>query len=136
MRKQDVEYPLGPGAPTAIAGLGLHLATRTLPGPRARAYRDCDRVVEAHARGALALDDTIRVGGWTTTAGRYLVAQCLPPSYRDAADAPWDAARGERLIERVTRELHVEIAARAVAALEQLGRFIADRSAERRRRRR
>ena len=118
----------GAGEPSAFACLGLHVATRARPTPPARAYRDRDRVLEAHARGVLALGDTIRVGGRTTTAGRYLVAECLPPAHREVADAPWDARRGARAIARITRELHVEVAARAVAALEQLGCLVAERS--------
>jgi DNA-directed RNA polymerase subunit beta' len=128
MMHRSAHTPVGAGVPSSFACLGLHLATRARPAPPARPYRDRDRVLEAHARGALGLSDTIRVGDRTTTAGRYLVAECLPRAYRDAADAPWDAARGTHVIARITRELHVELAARAVAALEQLGRFVADRS--------
>jgi hypothetical protein len=120
--------PLSCGAPSPHASLGLHLATRTSPISPAIAYRDLDHVLEAHARGALALADTIRVDGWTTTAGRYLVAACLPPAFRDHADAPWDAQRGVAVLAQITRELHVELAARSVTALEQLGRYVADRS--------
>jgi DNA-directed RNA polymerase subunit beta' len=125
---ERAELPWGAGSPSACASLGLHLATRASPRPPGRAFRDRDRVLEAHARGALRLGDTIRVGGRTTTCGRYLVAECLPPGFRGMADAPWDAERGAREIARIGRELHVELAARAVMALEQLGRFVADRS--------
>jgi DNA-directed RNA polymerase subunit beta' len=122
------DLPLSCGAPSPHASLGLHLATRTSPSLPAIAYRDRDHVLEAHARGALALTGTIRVDGWTTTVGRYLVAACLPPAFRDRADAAWDAQRGLAVFAQITRELHVELAARSVAALEQLGRYVADRS--------
>jgi DNA-directed RNA polymerase subunit beta' len=122
------DIPLSCGAPSAHASLGLHLATRTSPISPAIAYRDHDDVLEAHARGVLGLADTVRVDGWTTTAGRFLVAACLPPAFRDRADAPWDAQRGVAVLAQITRELHVELAARSVAALEQLGRYVADRS--------
>src|SRR6185295_4143041 len=92
------------------------------------AFGSLDRVLEAHARGALALGDTIRVDGWTSTVGRHLVAACLPRSFRDAASEPWDAGRGAGILDAIARELHVELAARAVAALERLGRHVADRS--------
>jgi hypothetical protein len=85
-------------------------------------------VSELPARGASALDATFRIAGRTTTAGRHLVAGCLPEGLRDATDQPWDAARGARVIARVVRELHVEIAARCVAALEELGMQVAHRS--------
>lgn len=113
---------------SSVASLGVYLATRTAPAPRGRAVRDLDRLIEALDRGALAIDDTVRIAGITTTVGRHLVAACLPPSLRAAADAPWDAARGARELARIIRELHVEIAGRCVEALETLGQRIAARS--------
>jgi DNA-directed RNA polymerase subunit beta' len=113
---------------SATASLGLHLATRAIPAERGPAVRDRDHLLELHARGVLALDDTVRIAGRTTTAGRHLVAACMPPAMSDEVEAPWDATRGARAIERIVRELHIEIAARSVAALEQLGRLVADRS--------
>jgi hypothetical protein len=113
---------------SATASLGLHLATRQLPAEHGRAVRDHDHLLELYARGVLALDDTVRIAGRTTTAGRHLVAACLPPSMRDVSDAPWHAARGARVIERIVRELHIAIATRCAAALDQLGGFVAERS--------
>src|SRR5262249_20348117 len=113
---------------SSVASLGLHLATRTAPAAHGRAIRDLDGLIEAHGRGALTLDDTARIAGGTTTAGRHLVAACLPPSFRAVAEAPWDAVRGAREVARIVRELHVEIAARSVQALEALGTHVAARS--------
>jgi DNA-directed RNA polymerase subunit beta' len=128
LHPKRAEFPLSSGVPSAHASLGLHLATRTPPAPPARAYASLPHALEAHARGELALADTIRVDGATTTLGRTLVAACFPRAFRHLADQPWDALRGARLLGRIMRELHVEIAARAVAALELLGRYVADRS--------
>jgi DNA-directed RNA polymerase subunit beta' len=111
-----------------MASLGLHLATRAAPGLRRRAIRDLDGLVEMLERGALTIDDTVRIAGWTTTAGRHLVAACLPPSFRAVAEAPWDAVRGATQIARIVRELHVEIAGRCVEALGVLGTHVAARS--------
>lgn len=86
-------------------------------------------MIEALGRGALAVDDAIRLDGRITTVGRFLVGRCLPPSHR--ADVEAQAVTADRLRElltRVTRDQHVEIAARAAEALELLGRTFADRS--------
>lgn len=75
------------------------------------------------------MGDTIRVEGRVTTVGRFLVAQCLPPGYRaDVEGRALTASRLRNLLSRVTRDHHVEIAARAAEALEQLGRAVAGRS--------
>ncbi|MCE9572580.1 MAG: hypothetical protein K8W52_05440 [Deltaproteobacteria bacterium] len=121
-------WPWSSGAPSAMACLGLHLATRARPEPPGRAFAGRDQILEAHARGALALSETVRVGGWTTTAGRFLVAACLPPEARVAADAPWDASRAVRVLDLIMRMFHVEVAARAAQALDELGTYVALRS--------
>lgn len=113
---------------SAVASLGLHLATRTAPAAHGRAVRDRDQLLEALGRGAVAIEDTVRIAGWTTTVGRHLVAACLPPDRRDLVELPWDALRGARAIAQITRDLHVEIATRCVTALEDLGRYVAERS--------
>jgi len=113
------------------AYLGLYLATRVEPSSpeRARPFRDRERLLEALAREILAVDDTVRVGGRVTTAGRYLVAECVPPAFRDeVVKEPCTAKRLEFVLSRVLRDEHVEIAARAAAAMESLGRAYADRS--------
>jgi DNA-directed RNA polymerase subunit beta' len=125
---QRADVPLGCEPPDPTACLGLYLATRTLPGARLRAFRDRERVLEALARGALAIDDTIRVDGRPDTVGRYLVLQCLPAAYRDHHDAPWDRIRVVQVLSHITRDLHVELAARCATALAQLGRYVAERS--------
>lgn len=125
---QQADVPLGCEPPAPTACLGLYLATRTPPGERARAFRDRPRVLDALARGALAIDDTIRVEGRPDTVGRYLVLQCLPAAYRDPHDAPWDRLRVVQVLSRITRDLHVELAARCAMALTQLGRYVAERS--------
>jgi DNA-directed RNA polymerase subunit beta' len=115
--------------PTPTAALGLFLATRVLPEGPLRAFRDAERLYEALARGDLALDDAVRVEGRVTTAGRCLVDACLPPSVRDPTrGVPWTRAYATEVLARITRELHVELAARAAAALERLGSFVAERS--------
>lgn len=114
--------------PCATASLGLHLATCAAPAEHGQAIRDLEQLLELYTRGALALADTVRIAGRTTTVGRHLVAACLPPSMTDVSDAPWDAARGARAIDRIVREYHVEIAARCAMALDQLGLYVAERS--------
>lgn len=116
------------GPLSAMASLGLHLATRTVPAMRGQAVRDLDGLIELIGRGALTVDRTVRIAGWTTTAGRHLVAACLPPSFRAVAEEPWSAVRGAREVARIVRELHVEIAGRCVEALELLGMRVAERS--------
>jgi DNA-directed RNA polymerase subunit beta' len=111
-----------------MASLGVYLATRTAPAAHGRAVRGCEQLLEAIGHGALAIDDTVRIEGVTTTVGRHLVAACLPPSLREVTETPWDAVRGAREIARIVRELHVEIAGRCVEALEVLGRYVAGRS--------
>lgn len=113
---------------SAIASLGLYLATRTAPAAHGPAVRDHERLIEALGRDALAIDDTIRIAGMTTTVGRHLVAACLPARFAGVIDTPWDAVRGAREISRIVSELHVEIAGRCVDALEMLGRHVAERS--------
>lgn len=113
---------------SSVASLGVYLATRTAPAVRGRAVRDCAQLLEALGRGALRVDDTVRLAGVTTTVGRHLVAACLPPSFRVVTDTPWDAVRGARELARIVRELHVEIAGRCVELLEALGRYVAERS--------
>lgn len=124
----EVDFPLGCDPPSPTACLGLYLATRSSPAPRGPAVRDCDRVLEALARRALTTDDTIRVDGRVDTVGRYLVQQCLPASHRDWRDAPWDRRRIAQVLSRITRDLHVELAARSATALTQLGSYVASRS--------
>lgn len=121
-------WPWSSGAPSAMACLGLHLATRARPEPPGRAFAGRADILEAHARGALGFADTVRVDGWVTTAGRFLVAACLPPEARVAADAPWDASRAARVLELIMRARHVELAARAAQALDALGTYVAMRS--------
>jgi len=113
---------------SSVASLGLYLATRATPAPRGRAVRDLERLLEALARGALTIDDSVRIAGITTTVGRHLVAACLPPTFRAVADLPWEAVRGARELTKIVRELHVEIAGRCVEALETLGQHVAARS--------
>lgn len=123
------EEPVGWVLPSPPACLGLFLATRGNPSERGRPFRDVERVLEALAHGALDLEETIRVDRRLTTVGRFLVGQCLPPAYRTNAEArALTASRLQLLLARVTREHHVELAARAAAALERLGRSVADRS--------
>lgn len=112
----------------SLASLGVYLATRATPAPPGRAVRDREQLLEAFGRGAVGIDDTVRIAGVTTTVGRHLVAACLPPSFRAVTEAPWDAVRGAREVARIVRELHVEIAGRCVEALEVLGRYVAERS--------
>jgi len=109
--------------------MGLYLATRTPPTGAPRAFRNAARLFEALSRSDLSHDDTVRVAGRVTTAGRFLAGQCLPPSVRGAfAGAPWDAWRVARALSYVARDLHVELAARAAEAFESLGRFVVERS--------
>ena len=130
VRRPDAPDTWEPPSPTAA--LGLFLATRALPEGPPRAFRDADRLFEALARGDLALDDAVRVEGRVTTAGRCLVDACLPPSVRDPArGVPWTRAYATEVLARITRELHVELAARAAEALERLGGFVAERSGRR-----
>jgi hypothetical protein len=114
------------------ACLGLLLATRTEPdaaAASARPFRDREAILVALGHGALALDETVRVGAQITTAGRFLVAECVPAALRaEVQAAPLTAARLAALLARIAFEDHVEIAARCAAAMEQLGRFVADRS--------
>jgi DNA-directed RNA polymerase subunit beta' len=111
------------------ARLGIFLATRLEPEATGKAFRDRERVLEALAHGMIRIDDTVRVGGRVTTAGRYLVAECFPQAYRDdACAAPCSAERLDQLLSRVMRDLHVEIAGRSAEALELFGRSVADRS--------
>ena len=127
VRRPDAPDTWEPPSPTAA--LGLFLATRALPEGPPRAFRDTDRLFEAFARGDLALDDAVRVQGRVTTAGRCLVGACLPPSVREPTrGVPWTRAYATEVLARITRELHVELAARAAEALERLGGFVAERS--------
>lgn len=114
---------------SCIASLGLHLATRATPVmANVQAVRDIARLGEALDRGAVGVDDTVRIDGVATTVGRHLVAACLPPGARQITDEPWEARRGEQVVAQIIRTLHVEIAGRCVDALETLGRRIAERS--------
>jgi len=114
--------------PSTTASLGLHLATRSAPAERGSAVRDLDQLLELYERGAVALDDTVRIAAVTTTVGRHLVAACLPPRMADAVDTAWSAVAGRRLLVRIVHELHVVIAERCAVALERLGTSIAERS--------
>ncbi|WP_394835597.1 hypothetical protein LVJ94_01540 [Pendulispora rubella] len=123
-------------APSPVACLGIFFATRAEPHPpRARAFRDRDRVLEALAHGIVTMDDTLAARHvphgprCVTTVGRFLVAECFPPIVRAAfPDGPWDAPRIAEALRRTIWDEHVEVAARSAEALEQLGRFVADRS--------
>ncbi len=127
LRPPDAPDTWAPPSPTAC--LGLFLATRALPEGPPRAFRDVGRLFESLARGDLALDDAVRVEGRVTTAGRFLVDACLPPSVREPTrGAPWTRAHATEVLDRVTRELHVELAARAAEVLERLGRSVAERA--------
>lgn len=109
--------------------LGLYLATRAEPREPSRAFRNRERVIEAIARGEITYGETIRIGKQVVTVGRYLVAECLPPTFRSGVfERPSTAHSLARLLPRVVRQAHVEIAGRAAEALEILGRTIADRS--------
>ncbi|NUP08196.1 MAG: hypothetical protein HOW73_19275 [Polyangiaceae bacterium] len=114
-------------SPTAT--LGLHLATRDRNEKEPARFRCYERVVEAFERGALKVADPIRVGDVTTTLGKYLVAQCLPPEMQPGVlGRTWDAALVSRALDEAARELHVEIAARCAEALEVLGQYLVART--------
>lgn len=122
------ELPRGCEPPSPTACLGLYLATWASPRPRGRPFRSRECVLDALARGVLRLDETIAVQGVVDTVGRYLVQQCVPPGYRSGGDAPWDRGWIVEVLSRITRGLHVELAARCAVVLEQLGRYVAERS--------
>ncbi|MFO0551035.1 MAG: hypothetical protein U0271_21780 [Polyangiaceae bacterium] len=123
--------PLTWSGPSETAWIGLRLATRAGPQGSGRAFRNHDRVIEALELGVVRLDDTIRVEKQVTTVGRYLACACLPPSARARlANRPWEKARLDEALLLVARDEHVELAARAVEALELLGRYVADRSGQ------
>jgi DNA-directed RNA polymerase subunit beta' len=108
-------------SPAALAG--LYRATRAAPteGPTPR-RRDLERLWEALARGALALDDTVRVGAHHDTVGRHLVARCLPASLRTSR--VWSFGHAERQLRRVQRAHGAAVTARCAAALEHLGCWV------------
>lgn len=124
-----LEGPCTWSRPSASACLGLFLATRDEPGPHPRAFRGRERVVEALDYGFLRASDAVRIDGRVSTAGRFLVAECLPRSLRDEAESA--ACTSERVVawlSLVTEDVHVEIAARSATALEALGRRFVDGS--------
>lgn len=110
------------------ACLGILLATRNEPVGPARRFHSTPRLAEAVQRDEVRMASSVRVArAPETTAGGWLVAQCLLLD-PDVHPGPWDRARLEGRLVQLLREQHVEIAARAADALEQLGRFVADRS--------
>jgi DNA-directed RNA polymerase subunit beta' len=119
------EWPLTYRTPSPSACLGLFLATRDEPNSNAHAkpFRNRERVIEAIDCGFLRKSDTVRVAGRSTTAGRYLVAECLVPALWDeVVRAPCTAKSIESWLSLVMRDEHAEVAARCSEALELLGR--------------
>lgn len=109
--------------------VGLVLATRDPPSGEGRAFRDRESVLDALARDEIALSDTVRVGSVTTTAGRFLARECVPPSARSRmGEGPWSAHALCRALDALTRDESAELAARCADALESLGQAALSRS--------
>ncbi|MEZ4410932.1 MAG: hypothetical protein R3A52_31310 [Polyangiales bacterium] len=109
--------------------VGLVLATRDPPSGEGKVFRDRESVLDALARDALTLSDAVRVGSVTTTAGRFLARESVPPSARSSlGDGPWSAHRLARALDRVVKDLGAEVAARSADALEALGQAALSRS--------
>ena len=123
------ESPLTWEGPSRSACLGLYVATRDDPTADVTPFRNRERVMEALDYGFLHVGDTVKVGARVTTAGRFLVGECLPEALRaQAAHGPCTALKISTWLDRILNDVHVEIAARCAEALERLGRRFVDGS--------
>ncbi len=114
-------------SPTACAGIAL--ATRDDAATPVRAFRDAEDLWAAVSRDELSWSTTVFCARVVSTVGRHLVARCLPPSMNPPpTEGVWSAARIQRTLELVARDVHIEIAGRAAEALEAFGMLVAERS--------